>query len=74
MVVGRRVTGVVVTPEGSPIAHAGVGATQSVLQSPEDWIAEIRRLKQAGQADEASRLLAEFRNHFPEHPLPEDLR
>jgi len=61
-------------PTGRTERDAGVGAAQSVLQSPEDWIAEIRRLKQAGKADEANRLLVQFRERFPDYPLPEDLR
>jgi hypothetical protein len=48
--------------------------SQSRLQSPDDWFVEIRRLKQAGRVDEANRLIAEFRDRFPDHPLPEDLR
>lgn len=53
---------------------AAAGAAQPALQSAEDWIAEIRRLKEAGRTDEANRLLAEFRDRFPGRPLPEDLR
>jgi hypothetical protein len=47
---------------------------QPALQSPDDWLAEIRRLKQAGRIGEANRLLREFRDRFPDHPVPEDLR
>jgi len=61
-------------PIGRTERDAAVGAAQPVLQSPEEWIAEIRRLKKAGQANDANRLLAEFRDRFPEYPLPEDLR
>jgi hypothetical protein len=61
-------------PTGRSERDATSGTAQSALQSPDDWLAEIRRLKQAGRIDEANRLLAEFRARFPDHPLPEDLR
>ncbi|NJN40774.1 MAG: hypothetical protein HC807_08155 [Gammaproteobacteria bacterium] len=48
-------------------------ADRSSLRTPEDWIAEIRRLKQAGRTDDAKRALAEFRERFPGVRLPEDL-
>ncbi len=49
-------------------------AAPAALRSPEDWIAEIRRLKEAGRSDDAKRLLVEFRERFPDLPIPEDLR
>lgn len=61
-------------PAGRLERDAATAAAQSPLRSPEDWIAEIRRLKQAGRTEDANRLLAEFRGRFPDHPLPEDLR
>jgi hypothetical protein len=61
-------------PTGRSERDTASGTARSALQSPDDWLAEIRRLKQAGRTDEASRLLADFRDRFPDHPLPEDLR
>lgn len=61
-------------PAGRAERDASAGAAQSALRSPEDWIAEIRRMRQAGRTDDANRLLAEFRERFPDQPLPEDLR
>jgi len=61
-------------PTGRTERDAAGGAAQSVLQSPEEWIAEIRRLKKAGQAEEAQRLLGQFRERFRDYPLPADLR
>jgi len=59
---------------GAPLGQTPIGATRSLVQSPEEWIAEIRKLKQAGRTDEANRLLAEFRERFTDYPIPEDLR
>jgi hypothetical protein len=47
---------------------------RSALRTPEDWIAEIRRLKREGRAEEAAKLLEEFRARFPGHAVPEDAR
>jgi hypothetical protein len=49
-------------------------AAPARLQTPEEWLAEIRRLKAAGRIDEANRLLAEFRERYADFPIPEDLR
>jgi len=61
-------------PAGRLERDAATAAEQSAMRSPEDWIAEIRRLKQAGRTEDANRLLAEFRVRFPDRSLPEDLR
>jgi resuscitation-promoting factor RpfA len=53
---------------------SGTGVADSALRTPEDWVAEIRRVKQAGRNDEANRLLTELRVRFPDYVLPEDLR
>jgi len=53
---------------------SGTGVAESALRAPEDWIAEIRRAKQAGRIDDANRLMAELRVRFPDYVLPEDLR
>ena len=43
-------------------------------RSPEQWLAEIRELKQAGKMAEAEASLVEFRKRYPQHSLPEDLK
>lgn len=53
---------------------SGIGGAESALRTPEDWVAEIRRAKQAGRIDEANRLVTELRVRFPDYVLPEDLR
>jgi len=53
---------------------SGTGVAESALRTPEDWVAEIRRVKQAGRVDEANRLVTELRARFPDYVLPEDLR
>lgn len=53
---------------------SGTGVAESALRTPEDWVAEIRRMKQAGRIDEVNRLVAELRIRFPDYVLPEDLR
>jgi hypothetical protein len=50
------------------------GVAESELRTPEDWVAEIRRMKQAGRIADANRLVAELRVRFPDYVLPEDLR
>lgn len=42
------------------------------MPTPEAWLEEIRRLKQTGRQEEATRQLAEFRRHYPDYPLPKD--
>jgi hypothetical protein len=53
---------------------SGDGISESALRTPDDWVAEIRRLKEAGRIDDANRLTAELRVRFPDYVLPEDLR
>lgn len=43
-------------------------------RSPEAWLEEIRRLRRAGQDEQAGKALAEFRRAYPAFALPEDLR
>lgn len=52
---------------------AAAGAA-SVLSTPAAWLEEIRQLRRQGHAVEAERRLQEFRQAFPDYPLPEDLR
>lgn len=42
--------------------------------TPEDWISQIRLLRQQGQEAEATRQLQAFRKAYPDYKLPEDLR
>lgn len=44
------------------------------LRSPEQWLADIRKLKQDGKLAEAEASLAEFKKSYPQFPLPEDLK
>ncbi|MCL4802071.1 MAG: hypothetical protein KJ025_20940 [Burkholderiales bacterium] len=44
------------------------------LVAPEDWVAEIRRLRRAGRDAEAAERLAELKQRFPGYALPDDLR
>lgn len=50
------------------------GMAEKAARSPEQWLAEIRRLKRAGKAAEAETSLAEFRKRYPQYSLPEDLK
>jgi len=45
----------------------------SQARSPEEWIAEIRRLKTDGREADAAAELAEFRRRYPDYVLPTDL-
>jgi len=44
-----------------------------LARSPEEWIAEIRRLKAQGREADATAELAEFRRRYPDYVLPTDL-
>ena len=55
-------------------APGRAGMAEKAERSPEQWLAEIRRLKQAGRAVEAETSLAEFRKRYPQYALPDDLK
>lgn len=40
---------------------------------PEQWIEQIRELRRQGQVDEAEASLEQFRERYPDFPLPDDL-
>jgi len=61
-------------PTGRAAAQAPALAAKPSLVTPEDWVAEIRRLKREGRTDEAAKRLAELRERFPSYVLPDDLR
>lgn len=50
------------------------GATAPTERSPEQWLAEIRKLRQESKTAEAEASLAEFRKRYPQFPLPDDLK
>lgn len=56
----------------APARQAG-NKLPAVPRSPEAWIEDIRRLKQAGRVDEAAEQLAELRKAYPAFVLPADL-
>ncbi|HRE17605.1 MAG TPA: hypothetical protein PLW86_11185 [Rhodocyclaceae bacterium] len=63
----------------TPAQAPGTAATNRLrnearLQSAEEWIALIRQLRKQGKAVEAATQWQAFRNAYPDHPLPEDLR
>lgn len=39
--------------------------------TPEQWLTRIEALRKEGRQAEADALLAEFRQRFPDYPLPE---
>jgi hypothetical protein len=49
-------------------------APERATRSPEQWLADIRKLKQEGKSAEAEASLAEFRKRYPQYSLPEDLK
>lgn len=49
-------------------------AERDAARTPEQWIADIRRMRQEGRATEAEASLAEFRKRYPYYALPEDLK
>lgn len=46
---------------------------KSERDEPEAWLAEIRRLREAGLDEQADEELALFRQHWPDIPVPEGL-
>jgi hypothetical protein len=63
-------------PRAAPAAAAQVRAdtAERALRSPEQWLADVRRLRQEGKLAEAGDSLAEFRKRYPQYSLPEDLK
>ena len=62
-------------PTAAPLAeHAPTADAMADqrMSTPEAWLEKIRRLKQTGRQEEATRQLAEFRRHYPDYPLPEN--
>ena len=50
------------------------GSSPTAERAPLTWLEDIRRLKLGGKTDDAARELAEFKKHYPDYPLPDDLR
>ena len=49
-------------------------ARAAVVRPPEQWLEEIRQLKNRGKEKEAAESLAAFRQAYPDYRLPEELR
>ena len=64
-------------PMAAPAARsmAAPAAKRAELdeRSPEQWLADIRRLRREGRVEEAETSLAEFRKRYPKYLLPDDL-
>ena len=56
----------------APLRKEAVGAAPA--RTPEQWLEDIRRLKQQGKDKEAAEALADFRKAYPDFRLPDDLR
>jgi len=56
----------------APLRKEAVGAAPA--RTPEEWLEDIRRLKQQGKDKEAAEALADFRKAYPDFRLPDDLR
>ncbi len=66
-----------VTIEAAPPAAASLEQTdaeKSNALEPTRWIAQIRKLLRDHHRDEAVMNLKHFREHYPDYPLPADLR
>lgn len=63
-------------PASPPAAHGELRERADKLeaQTPEQWLERIRTLRKQRLVREASEQLAEFRRHYPEYRLPDDLR
>lgn len=58
--------------KSAPLRKEAVGA--ALARAPEQWLEDIRQLKQQGKEKEAAEALAEFRKAYPDYKLPDDLR
>lgn len=58
----------------TPAADATMGEESAAIRAPEDWLARIRELRAQGRSEDAARELRIFREHYPDYPLPQDLR
>ncbi|RRJ83777.1 hypothetical protein [Aestuariirhabdus litorea] len=46
---------------------------QAQAESPEQWLARIQRLLEAGEQEQARQAFARFRDHYPEYPVETEL-
>jgi len=59
---------------GAPAARRADSVERAPARTPDQWIADIRRLRQEGKTAEAEASLAEFRKLYPWYALPDDLK
>ena len=64
---------IVPAPAAAPARRADSGE-RDAARTPEQWIAEIRRLLAEGRSAAAEASLSEFRKRYPYYTLPEDLK
>jgi len=57
----------------APASARSSGVTEEDVQTPQAWIDEILKLRQAGKDEEARRSLERFQHRYPDFPLPPEL-
>jgi hypothetical protein len=55
------------------LARAEPAKTEAALRKPGTWLADIRKLRDAGKIEEARASLVEFRKKYPKWVVPTDL-
>ena len=61
-------------PAAPPAAQFAGAMSSYANLPPEKWLERIEELRKQGRLDEAKTSLAEFRQRFPDHPLPASLK
>jgi hypothetical protein len=54
-----------------PARSAPAAAQANLVETPDQWLARIARMRQLGQDDEAEKELARFRERYPDYRIPE---
>lgn len=61
------------SPTGPVLERSRRERDNPVLKAPADWLIFIRELRQQGRHAEAAKNLGDFKQRYPEYPLPKDL-
>lgn len=56
------------------MADTTQGEAAGTLPAVQDWIEHIRQLRAQGHHAEAEAQYRELRQHYPDYPIPDDLR
>ncbi len=64
------ITGATKVQEAPSTAAAAAREDSNVERNPKEWLARIERLRAEGKIEEARKNLVEFKERYPQYPLP----